>query len=52
MWVSNQLKMMEKKKGSLARRKNTFEKKMGLYRVLLGHPSPGLTRQAGTDKYA
>ena len=34
-----------KKDGSLSRRKNTFEKKKGLYRVLLGHPSFGLTRR-------
>ena len=41
----NKLKNM-KKEGSLAKRKNIFEKKKtGLYRVLLGHPSSGLTRQ-------
>jgi hypothetical protein len=35
-----------KKNGSLAKRKNIFEKKKtGLYRVLLGHPSSGLIRQ-------
>jgi len=26
-------------------RKNTFKKKIGIYRVLLGHPSFGLTRR-------
>jgi len=33
------------KKGSLSRRKNTFEKKTGIYRVAPGHPSSRLTRR-------
>jgi hypothetical protein len=39
---------MMKKEGSLGRVKNIFEKKKGLYRVLLGHPSLGLTCQVGS----
>jgi hypothetical protein len=43
-----------KKKESLAREKNTFDKKKK-NRFLsspTGHPSPGLNRQAGSDNYA
>jgi hypothetical protein len=43
-----------KKEESLAREKNTFDKKKktGLYQILPSHPSSELNCQAGSDNYA